>query len=99
MKHKITPCVLTSSRICMRPHKNGDEFLLNQAILDSFDKLHEWMEWAIKPPSIEETKAYVEFSQKCWSIEDPEELPKRNMVHAKRVRAGNQVPSHAELGS
>ena len=75
MKDKITPCVLTSSRICIRPHKNGDEFLLNQAILDSFDKLHEWMEWAIKPPSIEETKAYVEFSQKCWSIEDPEELP------------------------
>lgn len=105
MKHKITPCVLTSSRICIRPHKNGDEFLLNQAILDSFDKLHEWMEWAIKPPSIEETKAYVEFSQKCWSIENPEELPllifdanEENLIGAAGFNAINWRIPMFEIG-
>jgi ribosomal-protein-serine acetyltransferase len=75
MKQKVIPQVITSARISMRPHRSGDEILLNKSVLDSFDQLHEWMDWAIAPQSIEETKAYIEFSQKCWSEECPEELP------------------------
>lgn len=65
MKQKIIPQVITSARISMRPHRSGDETLLNKSVLDSFDQLREWMDWAIAPQSIEETKAYIEFSQKC----------------------------------
>lgn len=59
----------------MRPHKDGDEIILNRAVLDSFNQLHEWMDWVIAPQSIEETKAYIEFSQKYWAEKSPEELP------------------------
>lgn len=75
MKQKIVPQILTSSRICIRPHKDGDEVLLNQTIADSFEMLHEWMDWAIAPQSLEESRAFVEFSKKCWAKKNPEELP------------------------
>lgn len=66
---------LISKRLSIRPHKIEDASILNQAILDSFHELHQWMDWAKAPPSIDETKAYIEFSQMCWSKENPEELP------------------------
>jgi RimJ/RimL family protein N-acetyltransferase len=75
MKQKILPCIFTSSRIRVRPHINEDAILLNQAIAESFDNLHEWMEWAVKPQTMKETKDYIDFSQNCWLEENPKELP------------------------
>lgn len=105
MKHEIIPRVLISSRLSIRPHKFGDEVLLTQAISDSFAQLQEWMEWATTPQSIEKTKAYIEFSQKCWSEEAPEELPflifdanEKKLIGAIAFNAINwQIPSF-EIG-
>lgn len=59
----------------MRPHREEDAFLLNQAVLESFEQLHEWMEWAAHPPTLDQTKAYIRFAQECWTKENPIELP------------------------
>lgn len=74
-KNKIIPFVLTTSRLLIRPHEAGDANLLNLAIIDSFEGLQKWMDWAKKPPSIAETSEYISYSQKCWKEEEPYELP------------------------
>ena len=74
-KPKIAPPILTTQRLLIRPHRLGDENLLNQAILDSFEQLHPWMDWAAAPQTMEETRAYIAYSQKCWTEEYPNELP------------------------
>lgn len=105
MKPIVMPSQLISSRLLIRPLRNGDEFLLNCAIVDSFVQLHEWTEWAIKPPTMEETRAYVEFSLKCWSEEKSVELPflifdpsTDNLIGAASFHAINwKIPSF-EIG-
>jgi len=75
MKHKFVPSILTSDRLRIRPHKKGDEILLNKAVTDSFEQLHEWMDWATTPQTLQESKAYINVSQKFWADKDPVELP------------------------
>ncbi|MBN9378078.1 MAG: hypothetical protein BGO14_01135 [Chlamydiales bacterium 38-26] len=75
MNVKRFPVSLNSVRLCIRPHQRGDEILLTEAITDSFDLLHEWMDWAATPQTLDKTKAYIEYSIKCWSEEFPRELP------------------------
>lgn len=75
MHIKIAPFVIATSKLLIRPHKSGDEVLLNRAVLDSFDPLHRWMHWAKIRPSLEDTKNFIEHSQKCWASQDPKELP------------------------
>ncbi|HEV8052961.1 MAG TPA: GNAT family N-acetyltransferase [Parachlamydiaceae bacterium] len=74
-KTKIIPPTLITKRLLIRPHRPSDEVLLNKAILDSFEELHPWMDWADKPQSLEETRAYIAYSEKCWTEEYPQELP------------------------
>lgn len=106
VKQKMVPFnTLISARICIRPHKEGDEILLNQAIVDSFKQLHEWMEWAATPQTLQQTKAYVEYSQKCWAEENPTELPllifdqnEKNLIGATGFIAINWKVPTFEIG-
>lgn len=75
MMVKRFPVNLYSARLCIRPHQRGDEILLTEAIVDSFDLLHEWMDWAATYQTLDKSKAYIEYSMKCWSEEFPRELP------------------------
>lgn len=101
MQKKINSCVLRSQRLFIRPHQDGDEASLNQAVLDSFKELHRWMQWAVKPPTLKETKDFVDFARKCWDEADPSELPllifdttEKNLLGAASFNAINwQIPS------
>lgn len=75
IKSNSLPFLIKTKRLLIRPHKVGDAPLLNQAILDSFEELHVWMDWAATPQTMENTISYIEFSQKCWKEEYPKELP------------------------
>lgn len=66
---------IATPRLIIRPHQSEDAPLLNQALLDSFNELHQWLYWAKTPPTLGETAAYIEHSQKCWAQEAPKELP------------------------
>src|SRR5437870_1480048 len=75
MQKKFDIMTLRTQRLTIRPYQEGDEVLVNRAISDSFEELHQWTDWAKAPQSMEESTAYVAFSKKCWSEETPEELP------------------------
>jgi RimJ/RimL family protein N-acetyltransferase len=105
MFHKTNPFILTSKRLLIRPHKDGDEILLNRAISDSFELLHEWMDWAVHPQTLEESKNYVQYSQKCWSEDNPKELPllifdrnEGNLIGAASYNAINWSVPTVEIG-
>jgi ribosomal-protein-serine acetyltransferase len=71
----IQPFKLNNSRIIIRPPMASDAEPLNRATTQTFDQLHEWMDWAATCPTIEDTKAYLAYSQKCWEEKNPRELP------------------------
>ncbi len=71
----IEPCILRSRRLLIRPHQDEDVELLNRAVLDSFEVLHEWMDWAAQRPTLKDTQAYIDFSKQCWRESTPPELP------------------------
>lgn len=75
MQKRFRPVKLKTDRFIIRPHQNGDEVLLNNAVKESFSELHYWMDWAKNPQTMEETKAYIDHTQKCWASESPDELP------------------------
>lgn len=75
MTQKFKKLKLKTDRIVMRPHQKGDEILLNKAVQNSFSELHKWMDWAEKPQTMEETIAFIEFTEKCWMEEFPNDLP------------------------
>lgn len=59
---------ITTPRLLIRPPELGDEVIVNQAILDSFDMLHEFMAWAKEKPTLEETKIHVRDSVVNWIL-------------------------------
>lgn len=74
MNHKTKPFLLSSKRLLIRPPKDRDMRLLNRAVSDSFELLHEWMDWAGHLQTIEETANFIQYSKKCWSKDNPKEL-------------------------
>lgn len=98
-------CVIKSPNLLIRPHKNGDEILLNRAINESFEQLHQWMDWAKEPQKIEETREYIEYSKECWGQEFPKELPllifdadEKNLIGATGFNSINWMNSSFEMG-
>lgn len=60
------PMPITTNRLILRPTKVADAKMLNEAILESFDELHFWMEWADHKPTLEETKKYAREAAENW---------------------------------
>ena len=50
------PTEITSERLILRIPRRGDGKLINEAVLETFDQLHQWMPWATKAPTIEESE-------------------------------------------
>jgi RimJ/RimL family protein N-acetyltransferase len=53
------PEAFESPRLLIRAPRPGDGAELNAAVLETFDPLHVWMEWAKERPSVEESEVYV----------------------------------------
>ena len=66
---------IRTPRLILRPHRPGDEIILQEAIIESFDILHPWMDWAIRMPTPTQTAAFVQFSYNCWVHQDSKDLP------------------------
>lgn len=64
--------ILTPSLI-LRPVQISDASQINEAVLESFDILHEFMDWANTKPSIEDTQEYAGLAASSWINKSPEE--------------------------
>lgn len=60
-------------RLIIRPIQLNDAFHINEAVLESFDILHQFMDWAESKPSIEDTQEYAGLAASSWLTKSPEE--------------------------
>jgi predicted acetyltransferase/RimJ/RimL family protein N-acetyltransferase len=67
------PMPITTSRLLIRPPQLGDGIAVNEAILESFDVLHQFMSWAKEKPTIEETEEIVRIAAANWILKKSEE--------------------------
>lgn len=52
------PESIETSRLVIRPIRPGDGEKINEAIRETYDELHRWMEWATHLPSVKETEEF-----------------------------------------
>ena len=67
------PMPIITHRLILRPPQIGDGVLVNDAILESFEKLHRIMPWAKTKPSVEESEEYVRQAAANWILKKDEE--------------------------
>lgn len=65
---------IETSRLLIRPVKQGDEIELNQAINRSLPLLQRWMPWA-KDPSLETTRQFIQSGILNWQSGQSHEFP------------------------
>ena len=53
------PAQIVTERLSIVPPAPGDGPMLNRAIAESFAELHEWMPWAARLPSVDESERFV----------------------------------------
>ena len=63
------PGALETERLTLRLPKVGDAAPLNAAIVSSHPALSEWMDWAVKPQTLEETAEFIHRSLEGWAGE------------------------------
>ena len=64
------PTPIYTNRLMLRPPIAGDGPALNQAILDSFEDLHEWMPWATVRPTLEDSEKHVRKWHAKWILRE-----------------------------
>ncbi|MGE0675252.1 MAG: GNAT family N-acetyltransferase [Methylibium sp.] len=57
---------IEADRLLLRLPSAADAGPLNRAIADSFEALNAWMDWAVKPQTLDETRAFCLESRKLW---------------------------------
>lgn len=65
-KTPALPMPILTDRLIIRPPKLDDLNALNAGILESFEQLHQFMEWAKKPPTLKESEKYLKSCVKNW---------------------------------
>ena len=79
MNKKVVPALLnlptriTTPRLVIRPPQSGDGIKINEAVLETFDKLHRLMPWAEVKPSVNESEEYVRQAAANWMVKKDEE--------------------------
>lgn len=63
------PSQIDAGRLLLRRPNLDQVPALNRAIVDSHPELSEWMDWAVKPQTPEETAEFVRGSEKSWREE------------------------------
>ncbi len=64
---------ITTSRLLIRPPQLGDGIAVNAAILESYDVLHKFMDWANKKPTIADTEEQMRLAAANWILKKSEE--------------------------
>lgn len=64
---------IITPRLIIRPPTPGDGTILNEAILESFATLSQWMDWAKNKPSVEESEIQVRLAAANWLLKKSEE--------------------------
>lgn len=57
---------IITSRIIIRPIESSDAKMINDAILESYDQLKKYMNWADHIPVLEETQKYALLAAENW---------------------------------
>lgn len=64
---------IITPRLLIRPPQIGDGCTVNAAISESFDVLHQFVDWAKTKPSIEETEEHIRLATANWILKNNEE--------------------------
>ena len=64
------PISIETPRLILRPPQSGDGPELNAAITESFEELIQWMPWAAKLPTQEESEANVRQAYAKWILRE-----------------------------
>lgn len=67
------PMPIMTQRLLLKPPQAGDGVMLNAAILESFEALHSFMDWAKQKPSLEESEEYARQGAANWILKKCEE--------------------------
>lgn len=67
------PMPITTPRLLIRPPQFSDSAPVNAAILESYDVLHEYVEWAATKPSLAETEEHIRLAAANWILKKNEE--------------------------
>lgn len=62
------PVPIITPRLLIRPPAMADALQLNAAVIESFDMLHQWMEWAQERPTLQDTQMLVRQMQAEWIL-------------------------------
>lgn len=60
------PMPIITPRLVIRPTESSDGKIINDAIVESYDQLHQYMEWANHIPSLAESEEYARIAAKNW---------------------------------
>lgn len=66
MKLPHFPMPITTPRLIIRPTQENDAVILNQAIIESFDDLKQFMAWADHIPTLAETQSHAKMAAQNW---------------------------------
>jgi RimJ/RimL family protein N-acetyltransferase len=67
------PMPIITPRLLIKPPLVGDGLKVNAAILESFNVLHRFVDWAKTKPSIDETEAHIRLAAANWILKNNEE--------------------------
>lgn len=67
------PMPILTPRLIIRPVQASDGILINEAVSESFDILHQFMDWADNKPSLAESNEYATLAAESWIHKAPEE--------------------------
>lgn len=67
------PMPIITPRLILRPPQVGDGTILNEAISESFDELHRFMDWAKEKPSVEDSEEQVRLAAANWILKRNDE--------------------------
>ena|SRR3990167_10623079 len=67
------PMPIKTDRLFIRPTQATDAKMINEAILESFDELHFWVEWCDHKPDLNETEKYAREAAENWIAKKSDE--------------------------
>lgn len=67
------PMPIMTARLLIRPPQLGDGVIVNAAILESFEVLHQFMDWAKEKPTVQESEEHVRLGAANWILKKNEE--------------------------
>lgn len=62
------PVPVKTPRLTLRPPHTGDGHRVNEAIIESFDQLTQWLPWADHKPTVQETEITMRTMEARWIL-------------------------------